>query len=82
MKKLFYFVCIIILSLCSNNVMYGMKRSFEQSKRSATYYELLGVKQDATKQEIEQVFKSLSSLKYHPDKNSGNEEAVAKRLKI
>ena len=35
------------------------------------YYKLLGVKRNASKQEIKKAFKKLS-LKYHPDKNKDN----------
>ena len=37
------------------------------------YYKLLGVKKDASKQEIKKAFKKLS-LQYHPDKNKDNPE--------
>ena len=37
------------------------------------YYEILGVKKDATESEIKKAFKKLS-LKYHPDRPTGNED--------
>lgn len=39
------------------------------------YYKILGLKRGATEEEIKKSFKKLS-LKYHPDKNRGNEEKV------
>ena len=46
------------------------------------YYRILGIKRDATKQQIRRAFKKLS-LKYHPDKNKDNpEKAKQKFIKI
>ena len=52
------------------------------SKCGEDYYKLLGVKRNASKQEIKKAFKKLS-LKYHPDKNKDNpEKAKEKFIKI
>lgn len=37
------------------------------------YYKILGIKKDATKEEIQKAYKNLAK-KYHPDKTGGNEE--------
>ena len=44
---------------------------FTLSQCGEDYYKLLGVKRNASKQEIKKAFKKLS-LKYHPDKNKDN----------
>ncbi len=45
------------------------------------YYKLLGVPRDASEKQIKKAFRSLS-LKYHPDRNKGNQEAADMYLKI
>jgi len=50
----------------------------ESSKTRKNYYDILGVKPDATTAEIDQAYKKLSS-DWHPDKHKTNrKEAEAK----
>ena len=41
------------------------------------YYEILGVKRDASKDDIRKAFRKLAK-KYHPDRNKGDKEAEAR----
>lgn len=45
------------------------------------YYQILGISQDATQDEIKKSFRNLA-LKYHPDKNRNSEESNQKFMKI
>ena len=48
---------------------------------SESFYDVLGVSDKASQDEIKKAYRSLS-LKYHPDKNPGNQEAIGKFQKI
>ena len=48
---------------------------------SENYYNILGVNEKSTKEEIKKAYRSLQ-MKYHPDKNPGNKEAMNLTQKI
>ena len=48
---------------------------------SDNFYTILGISENATKDEIKKAYRSLQ-MKYHPDKNNGSEEAAVMSRKI
>lgn len=48
---------------------------------SKNYYDILGVKEDASAEEIKKTFRKLA-MKYHPDRNPGNAAAEARFKEI
>lgn len=46
-----------------------------------THYDILGVKEDATNEEIKQAYRQ-KALQYHPDRNPSNEKSTAEFKKI
>lgn len=45
--------------------------SQNQKSQGKNYYEILGLKENATQQEIDEAYKKLSK-QWHPEKNSAN----------
>ena len=50
------------------------------SQNQKDYYEVLGVKKDATKDEIRKAYKKLA-LRWHPDKNPDNKKEAEEKFK-
>ena len=46
-----------------------------------SFYNILGISENATKDEIKKAYRSLQ-MKYHPDKNSGSQESINMTQKI
>lgn len=67
MNSKFILACLLVLSL----------QLTVTSKKS--YYDILGVKRNATEAEIKKAFKKLS-IKYHPDKNKDKKEWAKERF--
>jgi DnaJ-class molecular chaperone len=51
------------------------------SSTESSFYKVLGVTESSSKEDIKKAYRSLS-LKYHPDKTGGNQEAISKFQKI
>ena len=52
-----------------------------QGEEEADLYEVLGVPRDVGEAELKKVYRKLA-LRFHPDKNHGNEEAAARFKQI
>mmetsp|Transcript_15124 Transcript_15124/g.23635 ORF Transcript_15124/g.23635 Transcript_15124/m.23635 type:complete len:397 (-) Transcript_15124:209-1399(-) len=59
----------------------GNNLKVSAKKKSIDYYQLLGVEKNATEKQIATAYRKLA-LKYHPDRNQGNEEASEKFKEI
>jgi len=53
---------------------------YSSNNKDTKYYDMLGVKKDATTNEIKKVYKKLA-LKYHPDRNLENKDEAEKKFK-
>ena len=51
-----------------------------KSEKQEDYYEILGIKKDATDAEIKKAYRKLA-LKWHPDKNPNNREEAEEKFK-
>ena len=51
-----------------------------KSEKQEDYYEILGIKKDATEDEIKKAYRKLA-LKWHPDKNPNNREEAEEHFK-
>lgn len=53
---------------------------YSSNNKDTKYYDMLGIKKDATTNEIKKVYKKLA-LKYHPDRNLENKDEAEKKFK-
>jgi len=70
MSKIGWCLLLVVLFECFYSIEAGKD-----------YYEMLGVSRDASPQKIKRAYRELS-LKWHPDKNPGNQEASKKFMDI
>jgi DnaJ-class molecular chaperone len=61
-------VILLILIAAATSVLAGQD-----------YYKLMGLKRDATDDQIKKAFKKLA-IRYHPDKNQDNPEVAKKKF--
>jgi len=61
------------IKLAVRNIRFNRKMTPSGQNLFSDPYKMLGLKQDATDQEVDRNFKALSSM-YHPDKEGGDEE--------
>ena len=54
-------------------VVFGILPLFILSIKDDSYYKILNIKPNASPKEIKKAYKK-GALKYHPDKNRGNED--------
>ena len=59
----------------------NIKIKLMMSSAESSFYKVLGVTESSSKEDIKKAYRSLS-LKYHPDKTGGNQEAISKFQKI
>ena len=64
---------LLISFSCGNLFIEGVNA--HQHTNSENYYELLEIKQNASKADIKKQYRALSR-KYHPDKNQGDQDSA------
>ena len=73
MSKIFKINIIVLINLIILPIII-------KSEKQEDYYEILGVKKDATEAEIRKAYRKLA-LKWHPDKNPDNKEEAEEKFK-
>ena len=70
---------LITMLMTSSDDMFGSSTGFNQvrAEENRDFYKILGIPRSAKEKEIKKAFKKMS-MKYHPDKNKGDEGAMKK----
>lgn len=71
-------MCVLILALNIQTLLWADHGGIHLANaENRDFYKILGIPRSAKERDIKKAFKKLS-IKYHPDKNKGDEDAIKK----
>ena len=78
-KNVIMALLLITMLMTPSDDMFGSSTGFNQvrAEENRDFYKILGIPRSAKEKEIKKAFKKMS-MKYHPDKNKGDEGAMKK----